>query len=84
MAQQPTSSSGGGQDSALEREDKRLRAMTTSGSTGEPAKERKQGPEGLNNPAQVEQDTRNDKARADAKAEGGGPDAPESGLNQDG
>ncbi len=46
--------------------------------------EAKAAERGRNNPAQVEQDNRVDKARADAEAAGGGPDTPEDGLNQDG
>ena len=47
-------------------------------------KEIKQDAAGSNNPVQVEQDNRVAKAKADAKAAGGGPGKSEDGLNQDG
>lgn len=48
------------------------------------SKKARENASGLNNPTQVEQDNRIDKAKADARAAGGGPNKPEGGLNQDG
>lgn len=67
--------------SALEREADRVDQMM---GTDTQKREVHEGQNGLNNPVQVEQDNRVDKAKADAKAAGNGPGKPESGLNQDG
>ena len=84
MAQNPNSASAGTGSSALEKEADHVDNLMNSGESKGSAKEAKEGTSGLNNSTQVEQDSRVEKAKADAKAAGGGPDKPEDDLNQDG
>lgn len=83
MAQHSGSASSGNGSSALEREADHIDNLMKGGQSGN-AKETKEGAGGLNNPIQVEQDNRVEKAKADARAAGGGSGKPEDGLNQDG
>lgn len=84
MAQQSGSGSSGGSSSALEREADHIDKLMNGDTGAEASKKAEEGANGLNNSTQVEQDSRIEKAKADAKAAGGGPDKPEDGLNQDG
>ena len=81
MSQNSGSASSGNGSSALEREADHVDKLMNGGQS---AREAEEGANGLNNSAQVEQDLRIDKAKADAKAAGGGSGKPEDGLNQDG
>ena len=84
MAQQSGSGSSGDGSSALEREADHIDKLMNSGQSGTASKETKEGASGLNNPIQIEQDNRVEKAKAEARAAGDGPDQPENNLNQDG
>ncbi|MDX7953815.1 hypothetical protein P7D22_21870 [Lichenihabitans sp. Uapishka_5] len=69
---------------ALDLEANHIDKLMNGGQSGKASKKAKEGASGFNNSTQVEQDLRIDKAKADAKAAGGGPDKQEDGLNQDG
>lgn len=83
---QPSSTPDQAQDegSALHHEADPVESLKKPAAAGEDAMAARESDRSLNDPAQIEQDQRNDRARADARAAGGGPDAPEGGLNQDG
>ena len=70
--------------SALEREAGRVDQMMNRGQGEAGHEEGKEGANGSNNSTQIEQDNRVEKAKADAKAAGGGSDKPEDGRIQDG
>lgn len=79
----PKAADGKGQ-SALEREADHIDKLMHDDHSGRHSSEGSEAAGGLNNPVQVEQDNRVEKAKADAKAAGGGSGEPEDGLNQDG